>query len=442
MTASSHHTVDSLICCDRSREARQIVQDLQTRGFVAYLAGGCVRDALLGLLPKDFDVATDATPEAIRKVFGKRRTLTFGAAFGVIGVLPGRPPGEPAPAPEPIEVATFRSDGTYSDGRRPDSVHFGNAEQDALRRDFTINGMFYDPQTHQVIDYVGGRADIEAGLLRTIGEPTARFREDKLRMLRAVRFTTALGFRKEPQTFDAIRLHASEIRIVSDERVGAEIRRILVADRAPEGLRQLLDTGLGDHVWPGLETVDLPLATHLLAHRPSSARALGEPFPVSLAVVLLATDDPIAKLESVTPRWRLSNDERRAVTAAVRDWQIVAHARRLRWSKVQPVLTARDAKTVVDLAETCVAARFPEPDDAKIADESIRFVRDSLALPPDQLDPPPLLTGNDLKRSGLRPGPHFRSILKTIRDAQLDAEIDSRDQATELASRLADSDRS
>ncbi|MEM1067781.1 MAG: CCA tRNA nucleotidyltransferase, partial [Planctomycetota bacterium] len=155
------------------------------------MAGGCVRDALLGRQPKDYDVATDATPDAIREVFGKRKTLAFGASFGVIGVLPAK--GGGAQTHEPTEVATFRSDGSYSDGRRPDSVHFGDAENDAQRRDFTINGLFYDPLSDQVIDYVGGVDDLKAGLLRTIGNPVERFAEDKLRMLRAVRFATTMA---------------------------------------------------------------------------------------------------------------------------------------------------------------------------------------------------------------------------------------------------------
>ncbi len=210
-------TPQSQLESSQSREARRIIDALHDAGFVAYLAGGCVRDALLGRQPKDYDVATDATPEAVRDLFGNRHTLAFGASFGVIGVLPPRndqkqdQPNQNRPL-EPTEVATFRSDGNYSDGRRPDSVHFGNAEQDALRRDFTINGLFYDPRNHQVIDYVQGQIDLKQKILRTIGDPVARFGEDKLRMLRAVRFATTLEFRIEAGTLAAIQQHASDIQ--------------------------------------------------------------------------------------------------------------------------------------------------------------------------------------------------------------------------------------
>jgi tRNA nucleotidyltransferase (CCA-adding enzyme) len=192
--------------CDAD-EAVSLIRTLADAGFVAYLAGGCVRDALLGITPKDYDVATNATPQAVRKVFGKSRTLAFGASFGVIGVLPPNQQRENVHQ-QVTEVATFRSDGTYSDGRRPDSVHFGDPEQDALRRDFTINGLFYDPVDDRLIDFVGGRQDLRSGLLRTIGDPNDRFAEDRLRMLRAVRFAATLGFEIDPATRSAVVQHS------------------------------------------------------------------------------------------------------------------------------------------------------------------------------------------------------------------------------------------
>ncbi len=179
---------------DRARRfAVWIVQKLHDAGFEALWAGGCVRDELLGLVPHDYDVATNATPDEVRSCFGTRRTLAIGAAFGVVTVLGGREEGQ-------IEVATFRCDAAYSDGRRPDSVSFSTAREDALRRDFTVNGMFYNPLTHEVIDYVGGRRDLEAGVVRAIGNPLERFAEDKLRMLRAARLASTFGFRVDPDT--------------------------------------------------------------------------------------------------------------------------------------------------------------------------------------------------------------------------------------------------
>src|SRR3990172_5648449 len=177
--------------------ALQVVEMLRARGFEAFWAGGCVRDQLLGLVPKDYDVATNATPGLIREVFGERRTLAIGAAFGVVTVLGPRGAGQ-------IEVATFRSDAAYSDGRHPDHVTFTDAQHDAQRRDFTINGLFYDPVAAKVIDYVGGQADLGAKLIRAIGDPRQRFAEDKLRMLRAVRFAATFEFKIEREPLDAI----------------------------------------------------------------------------------------------------------------------------------------------------------------------------------------------------------------------------------------------
>ncbi|MEX0586183.1 MAG: CCA tRNA nucleotidyltransferase, partial [Pirellulales bacterium] len=200
--------------------ALEIVRRLRDAGHEALWAGGCVRDQLLGLAPKDYDVATNATPDQIREVFGRRRTLPIGAAFGVITVLGPRSAGQ-------IEVATFRTDATYSDGRHPDSVTFTNAEHDAQRRDFTINGLFFDPVANEVVDYIGGQQDLETRILRAIGDPRLRLREDKLRMLRAVRFAASFGFQIEPATLQAIQEMAPEVTTVSAERIGMEIRRML-----------------------------------------------------------------------------------------------------------------------------------------------------------------------------------------------------------------------
>ncbi len=194
--------------------AREMVARLRSDGHVAYFAGGCVRDLLRGETPKDIDIATDARPEAVQKIFP--RTYAVGAHFGVIVVLEGG---------FQFEVATFRSDGAYLDGRRPTEVHFATAEEDAARRDFTINGMFFDPTTEQVIDFVGGRADLEARLVRAIGDPGERFAEDRLRMLRAVRFATVLGFEIEATTWEALRGSAAvdygDQRGTNSRRIGA-----------------------------------------------------------------------------------------------------------------------------------------------------------------------------------------------------------------------------
>ena len=194
-----------------------VVQKLRDAGHEALWAGGCVRDELLGQHPSDYDVATSATPQEVRLCFGYRRTLAIGAAFGVITVVGRREQGQ-------IEVATFRCDAAYSDGRHPDHVSFSTAREDALRRDFTINGLFFDPIAQKIIDYVDGRQDLEAGIVRAIGDPYQRFAEDKLRMLRAVRFAATFGFAIEADTLAAVQREAGQIRVVSAERIAAELR--------------------------------------------------------------------------------------------------------------------------------------------------------------------------------------------------------------------------
>jgi tRNA nucleotidyltransferase/poly(A) polymerase len=391
------------------------------------LAGGCVRDALLAKPPKDYDVATNATPESVRAVFGKPNTVAFGASFGVMGVLPIRdrsgsaatssPQGATS---QPTEVATFRSDGYYSDGRRPDSVHFGDARQDALRRDFTINGLFFDPQENAVIDYVDGKVDLEAGILRTIGNPLERFGEDKLRMLRAVRFATTLKFRIDDATVHAMTEHADDIAVVSGERVGAEMRRVLVSENAVTGLRHLVTCGLHRVVLPEIESADLDRIGVLIQH--VGARE----FPITLACLLMTISPIEPTLQAISVRWRLSKEETRKTNAALKHWRIIADAHQLPWSKVQDVLIDRDAESIVEVAAAAVAA-----DHADTA--GIELSRAALRWPAEKLDPPPLLTGDDLRQLGIPEGPQYRTILHSIRIAQLDREIESREQAIAMA---------
>ena len=206
--------------------ARAVVARLQKAGFIAYFAGGSVRDALRGVVPKDFDVATDARPDQVQSLFP--RTVAVGVQFGVVRVMDGR---------HQFEVATFRADGAYIDGRHPEGVTFTTAQGDAERRDFTVNGMFYDPVADRVIDYVGGQADLERRVLRAIGDPQARFREDRLRLLRAARFAATLGYEVEPATWDAVRAQAAEIGVVSAERIQDELVKIFTAGSRGARLR-------------------------------------------------------------------------------------------------------------------------------------------------------------------------------------------------------------
>ena len=228
---------------EQRRFAFEVVRQLRGAGFEAYWAGGCVRDQLLGRTPKDYDVATNAMPDQVRTLFGRRRTLAIGAAFGVIAVIGPKAAGM-------VEVTTFRRDAAYSDGRHPDSVAFSTAEEDASRRDFTINGLFYDPIDQRVIDYVGGQQDLAAKHLRAIGNARERFAEDKLRMLRAVRFAATFALTLDDETRAAIVEMAAEIHVVSPERIAMEMRRLLADSSRAIGVWLMLETKLAEQLLP------------------------------------------------------------------------------------------------------------------------------------------------------------------------------------------------
>ncbi|MGV3486492.1 MAG: CCA tRNA nucleotidyltransferase [Planctomycetaceae bacterium] len=403
-------------------QALAVIEKIQAAGFIAYLAGGCVRDALLQKQPKDFDVATDATPEMVRKIFGQRRTLAFGASFGVIGVL--------GDAPLPTEVATFRSDGEYSDGRRPDSVRFGTAEHDALRRDFTINGMFFDPVADRLIDYVGGEADLRQRIVRAIGDPAKRISEDKLRMLRALRIASSLGFALDPETLAALRQFASQVTVVSAERIGAEMRRMLGDGNAVDAIQLLFDTHLIEHVWPSFAAA-ARTDSQLLADSKRLVDCISPPsFVVAVAVMLSRTQcDLSTTLGEIATVWKLSCDEQRAIVEAVRHRETIAQADQAPWSSVQPIVAGRDAATIISAAASWAEA-FGQ------SKQGITLCQAQAALPREQLDPRPLLTGDTLRSLGFTPGPRFRDVLQSIRNAQLDQEITTQSAAIELARSL------
>ena len=424
MSLPSESDRDQLLTGEEAQHAIAIIAELKKSGFVAYLAGGCVRDALLGRIPKDYDVATNATPDAVREVFGKRRTLAFGASFGVIGVLPQRRPGDRDRHPvQPTEVATFRSDGTYSDGRRPDSVHFGDAEQDALRRDFTINGLFYEPEEHQVIDFVGGQADLQAGVLRTIGDAALRIEEDKLRD------APGRAFCNDAQVRDRSRDDGRDLgtclrylrrqwrtnrrRNAARDPLRGSSRRTahLAASRAPRG-----GTPRGSRSRLGSFSADQ-----------SSFGAAS--FSKSLACLLFSLADPKAALKRLAADWRLSNEERRQAEAAQQHWQTVVDASDLPWSEVQPVLIDRDIDVILALATAAARAN-------NLPAAGLERVNEALTWPHERLDPAPLLTGDDLRQLGVPAGPAYRNLLEAIRDAQLNRQITSREDAIALLQTL------
>jgi tRNA nucleotidyltransferase/poly(A) polymerase len=399
---------------EQRRFAVEVVRRLRGAGFEAYWAGGCVRDQLLGRTPKDYDVATNATPEQIRGLFGRRRTLAIGAAFGVISVRGPRAAGM-------VEVTTFRRDAAYSDGRHPDSVAFSTAEEDASRRDFTINGIFFDPIERRVIDFVGGQEDLAAGHVRAIGAARDRFAEDKLRMLRAVRFAATLGFTLDAEARQAIAQMAAEIHVVSAERIAAEMQRMLTDSSRAAAVRLLIETGLAAEVLPEINRSQLP--NEML----ESLSRLGDDcgFPLALAAVLCPYTDA-AGATAVCRRWRLSNQQRERVCWLVEHRIALDNAPAMRWSELQPLLAAEGAGELLRLVESASPA----------AAAAVAHCRRLLAQPRELLDPPPLVTGDDLLALGVPSGPRYKDLLQRLRAAQLDGEVGTREESLAMAEKL------
>lgn len=400
--------------------AIDVVAKLRAAGHQALWAGGCVRDQLLGKTPKDYDVATDAEPERIRDVFGRKRTLAIGAAFGVITVLGPKDAGQ-------IEVATFRRDLGYSDGRRPDAVAFTSAEEDAKRRDFTINGIFFDPVAGKYLDYVGGQEDLKNHILRAIGNPHERFAEDKLRMLRAVRFAATFDFALDPGTLAAVKNHAPDIQAVSAERITAEMRRMLVHENRGPALVLLRKSGLMKEILPELDLLvvrDANTWTRTL-------RILSQFKTPTLAMALAALlreaslHSGLAAIKAALARWKLPNEDSGGALMLLRDEPLIRSAESRPWPQIQRLLISPRVEELVNYSEA-VAITLGE------GLESIAFCRQKLALSAAALDPPPLITGEDLKRLGIALGPAYKDILESVRDEQLEGRIGSLEEATQL----------
>lgn len=405
--------------------AREVVQRLRAAGFTAFWAGGCVRDQLLGHPPKDYDVATNATPEQVRDLFGRRRTLFIGAAFGVVTVIGPRAAG-------PLEVATFRRDGGYSDGRHPDHVSFSSAEEDAQRRDFTINGLFFDPLSDEVIDYVGGRDDLARRVIRAIGDPDLRFQEDKLRMVRAIRFATTLGFAIDADTQAAITRRADEVAQVSAERITAEMRRILLHPRATLGLRLARETGLWRTILPDYAQADPATGEHDWRLMLALFDQLSGPRESSLALAALLW--PLAHrvgeraiVAPLVERWRLTNLEAKQTSWLLAHVTAVQHAPSLPWPRLQPVLIHPQVEPLIELTRAVIHAT----QGAHASLEALQYCAERLAWPRDRLNPQPLLNGHDLQQAGVPAGPELGRWLQAVRSAQLDGLIHSHGAAIE-----------
>jgi poly(A) polymerase len=431
--------------------ARVIIKTLRAAGHQAYLAGGCVRDLLLDRSPSDYDIATSATPDLVLDMFP--RTFAVGAHFGVVLVAP-----ESANAGFVTEVATFRSDGAYSDGRHPDAVRYTtSAEEDVKRRDFTINGLLLDPLQNTdnlraaVLDYAGGVADLDAGVLRAIGRAEQRFAEDHLRMLRAVRFAARFDFEIEANTKRAIRFLAAQIHAVSHERVRDELTKMLTEGRARRAFELLDETALLHEVLPEIERmkgVEQPphyhpegdVWTHTLMLleqlEPGCSMTLawgallhdvGKPPTFRVAPDRIRFDGHVevgaAMAAEICRRFRFSNDESRQVLALVQNHMRFADVERMR------VSTLKRFFRLEDFAEHLALHRM----DATASNRNLhywQFAHDRWqSMPEETVRPQPLITGRELIAAGYRPGAQFREMLDAAEDAQLEGSITTAEDA-------------
>ncbi len=426
-----------------------MVQHLREQGYQAYFVGGCVRDLLLEREPADYDVATDATPEVVLGLFP--RTLAVGAQFGVVLVVEDG---------QQIAVATFRNDGPYPDGRHPQQVSYTrDPREDVLRRDFTINGLLYDPlpaaPAPQLLDYVSGEADLRAGLIRTIGDPGDRFSEDRLRMLRAVRFATRFGFRIEDATWEAVCDSHAAIAQVSRERVRDELLKILTESGARRGFELLDESGLLADLLPevtAMKGVEQPPQFHpegdVWTHTLLMLEKLASPSPtLALGVLLHDVGKPptfrqaerirfdnhapvgARMTERICERLRLSRRDTEQVVALVEHHLRFKDVTQMRPAKLKRFLQMERFEEHLELHRLdCLSSHRNL--------ENWEFVRQQLAeTPPEEIRPRPLVTGDDLIALGYQPGPRFKEILQAIEDAQLEGEVKSKNEALTLARR-------
>ena len=459
---------------DAKQHAVHIVRTLREGGYQAYLCGGCVRDLLLKREPADYDVTTDATPAEVMRIFPE--TYAVGAQFGVVLVpIPseeraGPDDHPPVSSPEAqkdfrpstkanvVEVATFRSDVSYTDGRHPDAVRFSkDPREDVERRDFTINGLLMDPMSGEVLDFVGGRGDLEAQIIRAIGDPRRRFTEDKLRMLRAVRFAARFGYKIDDFTFAAIQELAPQIHQVSPERIREELSKMLAEGHAREAFLLLDQSGLLREVLPeisAMKGVEQPPQYHpegdvfvhtlllleKLPHQSSVTLAwgallhdVGKPSTFRVAPDRIRFDGHVevgVKMgEAICRRLRFSNDETEQILALIDNHMRFAHVLQMKESTLKKFLRMPEFDEHLELHRMdCQASHGVLT--------AYDFAKEKLAtIPPDRMRPAPLVTGDDLIAAGYSPGPRFKEILSAIEDGQLEGRFTSKEDAMEFVTR-------
>jgi len=442
--------------------AISIVRTLRERGHQAYLVGGCVRDMVLGHEPADYDVTTDATPDQVMRIFPE--TYAVGAQFGVVLVPPGSPEArELRPAvdgtsvptdhskADVVEVATFRSDIGYSDGRHPDRVQFStDPREDVERRDFTINGLLLDPIKGEILDFVGGQQDLKAGIIRTIGSPEQRFEEDKLRMLRAVRFAARFEYTIDPATFAAMQKLAGNIHQVSRERVRDELSKMLIEGHARRAFLLLDESGLLQQVLPeisAMKGVEQPPQFHpegdVFVHTLLLLEKLPRPSPMTLAWGALLHDvgKPatfrvadrirfdghvevgVKMAEQICRRFRFSNHDTEQILALVKNHMRFGDVQRMKESTLKKFMRLPQFEEHLELHRLDCQSSHGDL-------TSYEFTREKLVSTPEaSMRPAPLVTGNDLINAGYVPGPRFKEILAAVEDSQLEGQLQNKEQA-------------
>jgi len=429
--------------------AISVVRRLRESGHQAYLCGGCVRDLLLKRKPADYDVTTDATPEQVMRIFPQ--TYAVGAQFGVV-LIPLPKDEISKDENDAVEVATFRSDIGYSDGRHPDQVRYSNdPREDVARRDFTINGLLFDPITDEVLDFVDGRKDLEAGIVRTIGDPEQRLAEDKLRMLRAVRFAARFDYQIEPKTMRAIQKLAPQIRQVSRERVRDELTKMLTEGRARQAFSLLDETRLLPEVLPeisAMKGVEQPPQYHpegdVFIHTLLLLDKLPQPCPPTLAWGALLHDvgKPatfrvapdrirfdghvevgIKMGEAICRRLRFSNEDTEQILALIQHHMRFGQVLLMKESTLKKFLRLPRFDEHLELHRL-------DCESSHGLLTAYDFARDKLnSTPPEVMRPEPLINGNDLIAAGYSPGPQFKEILSAVEDLQLEGTLSNREQA-------------
>src|SRR5213593_2170564 len=427
--------------------ALEFAARLRESGQIAYFAGGCVRDMVRGLIPKDYDIVTDARPEAVQGIF--QRTVAVGAHFGVIIVLEDG---------FQFEVATFRSDDAYIDGRHPSAVHFSSPEEDAQRRDFTINGMFYDPVVEKVIDFVGGRADIEAKLVRAIGDAAQRFAEDRLRMLRAVRFATVLDYKIDDQTWKALVAKAVSINQISAERIREELVRIFLSPNRVRGWDLLDSSGLMRAILPEVDAMKgcaQPEQFHpegdVFQHTRLMLQFLPEKVSVPLVFSVLlhdvakprtATVDETGRIrfnahdrigaemtEEIMRRLRFSGAEIERTVEMVRQHMVFKDVPKMRVAKLKRFMARPTFDDELELHRVdCEGSH-------RMLDNYEFLLRKREEFANEPIIPPPLVRGDDLMALGLKPGPKFGEILEAVETRQLEGTLCTREEALKWVQR-------